>query len=84
MGGNANLKGSELQDAAQNAGVSMQEEYASQPRDGKLAGLYAQKIRSAPARQDGLYWKVGDAERPSPMGDLVSEASAEGATISES
>ena len=58
--------------------VLMQEEYASQPRDGKVAGLYAQKLRSAPGRQDGLYWKVGPEERTSPLGDLVAQAAAEG------
>ena len=39
--------------------VLMQQEYASQPRDGKLAGLYAQQLRSDPGRQNGLYWEVG-------------------------
>jgi len=33
----------------------MQEEYASQPRDGNPAGRYAQRLRSTPGRQDGLY-----------------------------
>ncbi len=59
--------------------VLIQEEYASQPRDGKVAGLYAQKLRSAPGRQDGLYWKVGPEEKTSPLGDLVAQAAA-GAT----
>jgi len=58
--------------------VAMQKAYAGQPRDGKLAGLYAQKLRSAPGRQDGLYWRVGDEETPSPMGDLVEQAVVEG------
>ena len=54
--------------------VSMQKAYASQPRDGKVAGLYAQKFRSSPGRQDGLYWRVGAEETPSPLGDLVAQA----------
>ena len=58
--------------------VSMQQAYASQPRDGKAAGLYAQKLRSAPGRQDGLYWRVGAGETPSPLGDLVEQAVVEG------
>ena len=58
--------------------VSMQKAYASQPRDGKLAGLYAQKFRSSPGRQDGLYWRVGAEEPPSPLGDLVEQAVVEG------
>ena len=58
--------------------VSMQKAYASQPRDGKVAGLYAQKFRSSPGRQDGLYWRVGAEETPSPLGDLVAQAVVEG------
>jgi hypothetical protein len=58
--------------------VSMQKTYASQPRDGKLAGLYAQRFVSAPGRQDGLYWSVGDEETPSPLGELVAQAMVEG------
>jgi len=58
--------------------VTMQKEYASQPRDGKLAGLYAQQFRSSPGRQDGLYWRVGAEETPSPLGDLVAQAVVEG------
>ena len=58
--------------------VRMQNEYASQPRDGKLAGLYAQKFRSSPGRQDGLFWRVGAEETPSPMGELIDRAVVEG------
>jgi hypothetical protein len=58
--------------------VLMQKEYASQPRDGKLAGRYAQRLRSTPGRQDGLYWQVGPEERTSPLGDLMARAAAEG------
>jgi hypothetical protein len=58
--------------------VRMQQEYASQPRDGKLAGLYAQRLRSSPGRQDGLFWRVGAEETPSPMGALIDEAVVEG------
>jgi Protein of unknown function (DUF2950) len=58
--------------------VRAQKEYASQPRDGKLAGLYAQQFRSSPGRQDGLYWRRGAGETPSPLGDLVAQAVVEG------
>ncbi len=58
--------------------VSMQKEYASQPRDGKVGGYYAQKLRSAPWRQDGLYWEVGEEEAPSPLGTLIAQAVVEG------
>ena len=58
--------------------VGMQREYASQPHDGKPAGLFAQRLHSSPDHQDGLYWQVKRGERPSPLGDLVAEAEAEG------
>jgi hypothetical protein len=58
--------------------VSMQKEYASQPRDGKVGGYYAQKLRSALRRQDGLYWDVGEEEAPSPLGILIAQAATEG------
>jgi hypothetical protein len=64
--------------------VRAQKEYASQPRDGKLAGLYAQKFRSSAGRQDGLYWRAGAGETPSPLGDLIAQAVVEGYDESKS
>jgi hypothetical protein len=58
--------------------VDMQREYASKPHDGKPAGIFAQRLRSSPGRQDGLYWERKPGERRSPLGDLVAEAAAEG------
>ena len=58
--------------------VSMQRNYASEPHDGKPAGLFAQRLHSSPDHQDGLYWQAKRGERPSPLGDLVAEAEAEG------
>jgi hypothetical protein len=59
--------------------VEAQNRYASQPHDGKPAGLFAQKLRSVPGRQDGLYWNVSESGEPSsPLGDLVAEAEMEG------
>ncbi len=58
--------------------VGMQKEYASQPHDGKPAGLFAQHLRSSLGLHDGLYWQRKPGERRSPMGDLVAEAAAEG------
>lgn len=58
--------------------VDMQQAYASQPRDGKPAGRFAMQLRSAPGRQDGLYWPVNPGERPSPLGDVAAGAAAEG------
>ncbi len=58
--------------------VRVQREYASEGHDGKPAGLYAQKIRSEPGRQDGLYWSSKPGEKLSPLGDLAAQAAAEG------
>jgi hypothetical protein len=64
--------------------VDMQEEYASQPHEGKPAGLFAQRLRSTSGHQDGLYWPVKPGERPSPLGDLAAEAATEGYETSSS
>ena len=48
--------------------VLAQQEYASQSHDDKPAGVYAQRFRSTPGRQDGLYWSVKPGEPPSPFG----------------
>ena len=63
--------------------VAMQRSYASEPRDGKVAGLYAQKFLSTPGRQDGLYWRVGEEETPSPLGALVAQAVVEGYDVNK-
>lgn len=63
--------------------ASIQKEYASQPRDGKLAGLYAQMALSSPGRRDGLYWSVRGEEPPSPLGDLVARAVVEGYDVNK-
>src|SRR6185369_13322527 len=39
---------------------------------------YAQKFRSTPGKQDGLYWETLAGEDPSPFGLLVARAHAEG------
>jgi len=39
---------------------------------------YAQRFRSTPGKQDGLYWDDADGAHPSPMGPLVVAANAEG------
>jgi hypothetical protein len=58
--------------------VLVQQQYSGQGHDGKKAGLYAQKVRSTPGLQDGLYWSVKPGEPPSPLGDLAAAAAAEG------
>jgi hypothetical protein len=59
--------------------VVAQREYASKSRDGEPIGIYAQKVRSAPGKHDGLYWKKSDPnDEESPLGELAAQASAEG------
>jgi len=58
--------------------VRAQKEYASQPHDGKPAGLFAQRFRSSPGRQDGLFWGRQHWETSSPLDELVTEAAKEG------
>jgi hypothetical protein len=58
--------------------VDVQRDYASQPHDAKPAGLFAQRIRSSPDRQDGLYYPTKPGQRRSPMGDLAAQAALDG------
>jgi hypothetical protein len=60
--------------------VAAQREYAAKDRDGDGVYPYAQKIASTPGKKDGLYWKAGEGEEPSPLGPLAAEASREGYT----
>lgn len=39
---------------------------------------YAQKFRSTPGKHDGLFWETAEGEKPSPLGELVAAARAEG------
>jgi hypothetical protein len=55
--------------------VVAQRLYASEGRDGKPAGLFAQQIRSDPGRQNGLYWAAVPGAKRSPLGDLLAAAS---------
>ena len=61
--------------------VFAQRVYAKHPHDGKPAGLYARTFQSDPGRQNGLYWVTSHKERPSPLGDLVAQAAAEGRSL---
>jgi hypothetical protein len=58
--------------------VDMQKEYAADAHDGKRSGLFAQRLRSTPGHQDGLYWSAQSGDKESPLGDLAAEAAAEG------
>jgi hypothetical protein len=58
--------------------VRAQKEYASQPHNGKPAGLFAQRFRSSASHQDGLFWGRQSWEKSSPLDELVTEAVKEG------
>jgi hypothetical protein len=58
--------------------VAAQQEYAAMGRDGRAAGIYAQKLRSDPGKHDGLFWETSVGEPESPAGPFLAAASAEG------
>jgi hypothetical protein len=58
--------------------VELQKEYAADSHDGKQKGLYAQRLRSSPGHQDGLYWDTNPGGQPSPLGDLAAQAEEQG------
>jgi hypothetical protein len=58
--------------------VDAQNEYAEKDRTGAGAHVYAQRIVSQPGKKDGLYWPTSQGEDPSPLGELVAEATAQG------
>jgi hypothetical protein len=53
-------------------------DYAKSGHDGNPPGVYAQRFRSQPGTQNGLYWQVTEGESESPAGPLVADADAEG------
>lgn len=55
-----------------------QMDYASTGHDGNDPGVYAQRFRSEPGKQNGLYWPVAEGEPESPAGPLVADSEAEG------
>jgi hypothetical protein len=58
--------------------VAAQMDYAANGHDGVPSGVYAQKLRSAPGKHDGLYWEVAAGEPQSPAGPLLADATSEG------
>lgn len=54
--------------------VVAQRQYATM----NLSSKYAQHIKSAPGKKDGLYWPPVKTEPASPFGPLLAEAQAEG------
>lgn len=55
-----------------------QVEYFGTTHDGSKVKQYAQRFISRQRKHDGLYWKVSEGEKESPLGPLVAQASAEG------
>ena len=58
--------------------VEAQDLYAGSAHDGIAAGAFAQRLRSDPGKQNGLYWEVAAGADPSPAGPLLAAANAEG------
>ncbi|MCU0561123.1 MAG: DUF2950 domain-containing protein [Desulfobacterales bacterium] len=58
--------------------VDAQREYAMKDRNNNGVREYAQKFRSDPGQQNGLFWKAKPGEEPSPLGELVADARSEG------
>lgn len=58
--------------------VDAQREYAMMDHDGDGLREYAEKFASDPGKQNGLYWATKEGENPSPLGELLVKAKAEG------
>jgi hypothetical protein len=58
--------------------VDAQREYAMKDRDNSGIRQYAEKFASDPGKKNGLYWETKPGEEPSPLGELVADARAEG------
>ena len=63
--------------------VDAQRDYASQPRNGDTTKHYALKFLSDDGKQDGLYWKTGDNDAPSPIGPLMVSGTAAGYNLQQ-
>ena len=61
--------------------VAAEKDYAAAGHDGGAAGAYAQKLRSTPGKQDGLYWEVAAGQPQSPAGPLLAAANSEGYAV---
>src|SRR5260370_39047468 len=57
--------------------VAAQKDYFSATHDGDKTKHYAAKFISDEGKQNGLYWKTGDNDDPSPIGPLLVSASSE-------
>ena len=58
--------------------VDAQREYYAEDHKGDGILEYAKQFASSPGKRDGLYWAAKPGDPPSPLGDLVASARAEG------
>ena len=58
--------------------IKAQREYTLKDWDGDGIFAYAQKLRSAPGKRNGLFWRAAPGEAVSPLGELVARAKMEG------
>ncbi len=58
--------------------VDAQREYAMMDSDGDGLLEYAEKFLSDAGKHNGLYWPTTEGEEPSPLGELLAKAWAEG------
>ena len=58
--------------------VAQWEYYTEGDWDHDSVAEYAQKFISTPGKHDGLYWETSEEDKPSPLGQLVASARAEG------
>ena len=55
-----------------------QRDFALQARSADGIAHYARQFASDPGKHNGLYWPTAEGEEPSPLGELVVQAAAEG------
>ena len=60
--------------------IDAEQEYAMNDYDGNGLHDYAARFWSDPGKKNGLYWQTGEGEEPSPLGELIAKAKAEGYT----
>ena len=61
--------------------VDAQNDYADKDRTGAGKGIYAQRIVSSPGKKDGLYWPDVQGNDPSPLGELIAQATGQGYSV---
>jgi hypothetical protein len=64
--------------------VDAQRDYASDDPDGNGFNDYARQFVSTKGQRNGLYWPVAEGQPPSPLGELIAEATGEGYAVKQS